>query len=50
MTHECIFTHTAVHLFKVVRKMLENKILRIIVKDQNEKPVDIISFRDLFRI
>jgi CBS domain-containing protein len=50
MTHECIFTHTAAPLFKVVRKMLENKVSRIIVKDQNEKPVGIISFRDLFRI
>lgn len=50
MTHEYIFTHTAAPLFKVVRKMLENKISRIIVKDQNEKPVGIISFRDLFRI
>ncbi|MEK6865777.1 MAG: CBS domain-containing protein [Thermoproteota archaeon] len=50
MTHEFIFTHTAAPLFKVVRKMLENKISRIIVKDQNEKPVGIISFRDLFRI
>lgn len=50
MTHECIFTHTAAPLFKVVRKMLSNKISRIIVKDQNEKPVGIISFRDLFRI
>ena len=50
MTHEFIFTHTAAPLFKVVRKMLENKISRIIVKDQNEKSVGIISFRDLFRI
>jgi len=50
MTHKYIFTHTAAPLFKVVRKMLENKISRIIVKDQNEKPVGIISFRDLFRI
>ena len=50
MTHEFIFTHTATPLFKVVRKMLENKISRIIVKDQNEKSVGIISFRDLFRI
>lgn len=50
MTHECIFTHTAAPLFKVVRKMLENKISRIIVKEQNEKPIGIISFRDLFRI
>ena len=50
MTNEYIFTHTAAPLFKVVRKMLENNISRIIVKDQNEKPVGIISFRDLFRI
>jgi CBS domain-containing protein len=50
MTHECIFTHTAAPLFKVVRKMLENHISRIIVKDQNENPIGIISFRDLFRI
>jgi CBS domain-containing protein len=50
MTHKCIFTHTAAPLFKVVRKMLESKVSRIIVKDQNEKPVGIISFRDLFRI
>lgn len=50
MTHDYIFTHTAAPLFKVVRKMLENKISRILVKDQNEKPVGLISFRDLFRI
>ncbi|MBS3925228.1 MAG: CBS domain-containing protein [Nitrosarchaeum sp.] len=50
MTHDYIFTHTAAPLFKVVRKMLENKISRIFVKDQNEKPVGLISFRDLFRI
>ena len=50
MTHDYIFTHTAAPLFKVVRKMLENKVSRVIVKDQNENPVGIISFRDLFRI
>ena len=50
MTHDYIFTHTATPLFKVVRKMLENKVSRIIVKNQNEEPVGVISFRDLFRI
>jgi CBS domain-containing protein len=50
MTHEYIYTHTAAPLFKVVKKMLENKVSRIIVKDQNENPVGIISFRNLFRI
>ncbi|MCV0410743.1 CBS domain-containing protein [Nitrosopumilus sp.] len=50
MTHDYEFTHTASPLYKVVRKMLERKISRIIVKNQNEEPVGIISFRDLFRI
>ena len=50
MTHDYVYTHSAAPLYKVVRKMLENKVSRIIVKDQNEKPVGIISFRDLFRI
>ena len=50
MTHEYVYTHTAAPLFKVVRKMLENRVSRIIVKDQNENPVGIISFRNLFRI
>ncbi len=50
MTHNYISTHTAAPLFKVVRKMLENKVSRVITKDQNENPVGIISFRNLFRI
>ncbi|MFB5623368.1 MAG: CBS domain-containing protein [Nitrosopumilus sp.] len=50
MTHNYEFTHTAAPLYKVVRKMLEKKISRLIVKNQNEEPVGIISFRDLFRI
>ena len=50
MTHDYEFTHSAAPLYKVVRKMLEKKISRIIVKNQNEEPVGIISFRDLFRI
>lgn len=50
MTHDYEFTHTAAPLYKVVRKMLEKKISRIIVKNQNEEPIGIISFRDLFRI
>jgi CBS domain-containing protein len=50
MTHDYEFTHTAAPLYKVVRKMLEKKISRLIVKNQNEEPVGIISFRDLFRI
>lgn len=50
MTHDFIFTYTAAPLYKVVRKMIENNISRIIVKKQDEEPVGIISFRDLFRI
>lgn len=50
MTHDYEFTHTAAPLYKVVRKMLEKKISRIVVKNQQEELVGIISFRDLFRI
>jgi CBS domain-containing protein len=50
MTHDYVYTYSAAPLFKVVRKMLENKVSRIIVKNQNEEPIGIISFRDLFRI
>ncbi|QUC64633.1 CBS domain-containing protein [Nitrosopumilus sp. K4] len=50
MTHDYVFTHTAAPLYKVVRKMFESKVSRVIVKDQNENPVGVISFRDLFRI
>lgn len=50
MTHDYVNTHTAAPLFKVIRKMLERKVSRIIVKNQNETPVGLISFRDLFRI
>ena len=50
MTHDYVYTHSAAPLFNVVKKMLENKVSRIIVKNQNEEPIGIISFRDLFRI
>ena len=50
MTHDYVSTHTATPLFKVVRKMLKRKVSRVIIKDQNENPVGVISFRDLFRI
>ena len=50
MTHDYESTHTAAPLYKVVRKMLEKKISRLIVKNQNEEAVGIISFRNLFRI
>lgn len=50
MTHDYVFTHSAAPLHKVVKKMLENKISRIITKNQSEEPIGVVSFRDLFRI
>lgn len=50
MTRDYISTHNATPLFKVVRKMLEHKISRIITKNQSEQPEGILSFKDLFRI
>ena len=50
MTSEYVYTHSAAPLFKVVRKMFEKKVSRIIVKNQNEEPIGVISFRDFFRI
>jgi CBS domain-containing protein len=37
-------------LHKVVRKMIDEKISRIILKNHNELPEGILTFRDLFRI
>lgn len=50
MTHDYISTHSAAPLYKVIKKMLEHKISRIITKNQNEEPQGVISFRDLFKI
>lgn len=50
MTHDYVFSHSSAPLFKIIRKMLEHKVSRIIIKDQQERPIGIISFRDLFRI
>ena len=50
MTKNYEFTYTSAPLYKVVRKMLTKKISRLIVKNQDEQPVGVISFRDLFRI
>ena len=35
---------------KIVLKMIDEKISRIVLRDQNEHPVGIITFRDLFNI
>lgn len=50
MTPNYVSTHNAAPLYKVVGKMLENKVSRIITKTQGEEPAGVISFRDLFRI
>lgn len=50
MTHDYVYSYSSTPLFKVIRKMLDNKISRIIIKNQKEKPIGVISFRDLFRI
>lgn len=50
MTHDYVFSYSSAPLFKIIRKMLEHKISRIIIKNQHEEQVGIISFRDLFRV
>ncbi len=46
--HSWAYSDTPLH--KVVRKMIDEKISRIILKNQNELPEGILTFRDLFRI
>ena len=50
MTHDYVNSYTAAPLFKIIRKMLESKVSRVILKDQEKNPVGVISFRDFFRI
>lgn len=50
MTKSYVSVYSDEPLHKVVSKLIENKISRIIVKGRKEIPVGIISFRDLFRI
>ena len=44
------WTYSDTPLHKVVRKMIDEKISRIILKGHNELPEGILTFRDLFRI
>lgn len=50
MTKSYVSSYVDEPVHKIVSKMLENKISRIIVKNRDGMPVGIISFRDLFRI
>jgi CBS domain-containing protein len=37
-------------LYKIITKMIDEKISRVILRDHDENPVGILSFRDLFKI
>ena len=50
MTDHVFTVHDTTSLTRVMSKMLEHKISRIIAKDQNDNPVGVISFRDFFRV
>lgn len=50
MTDHVFTVHDTASLSRVMTKMLEHKISRIIAKDQNDNPVGVISFRDFFRV
>lgn len=36
-------------LYKVLSKMIKKKISRIILRDENEEPIGVLSFKDLFK-
>ncbi len=44
------WSYSDIPLFKVVQKMVDQKISRIILRNRNEIPEGILTFRDLFRI
>jgi len=44
------FQYQDTTLDKIVKKMIEEKISRVILRDYKENPVGIITFRDLFRL
>jgi CBS domain-containing protein len=50
MTDHVFTVHDTASLSRVLAKMLEHKISRIITKDQKDNPIGVISFRDFFRI
>jgi CBS domain-containing protein len=50
MTDHIFTVHDTAALTRVMAKMIEHKISRIITKDQNNYPVGVISFRDFFRV
>ena len=50
MTDHYFSVHDVATLSRVMSKMLEHKISRIITKDQNNRPNGLISIRDFFRV
>lgn len=50
MTNHYFTVHDVASLSRVMAKMMEHKISRILTKDQNNNPNGMISFRDFFRV
>ncbi|QLH07282.1 CBS domain-containing protein [Nitrosopumilus ureiphilus] len=50
MSAHYFWVYSDVNLSKVVSKMSENKISRVIVRNKEEIPIGIITFRDLFNL
>ena len=50
MTSVYVWAYADDPLYKVLSKMILKKISRIILRDENEEPVGILSFKDLFKI
>ncbi|WP_245867286.1 CBS domain-containing protein [Candidatus Nitrosotalea bavarica] len=50
MTDHVFTVHDTASLTRVMAKMLEHKISRIITKDQHDNHLGVISFRDFFRV
>lgn len=44
------FQYQDATLDKIVKKMIDEKISRVILRDHKENPIGIITFRDLFRL
>jgi CBS domain-containing protein len=50
MTISFVACHDQDSLYEALSKMVGNHVSRVIVKDSAEKPIGVLSFRDLFRI
>ena len=50
MTSVYSWAHADAPLYKVLSTMIKKKISRIILRDENEVPIGILSFKDLFKV